>query len=101
MTRYQPYIAVSALDELHDLERNRRRALRRTLKDVAETEQPTHHERAKPLTGWPELFRVREGTARAVCQLEKPRLLILSVGKRKAIYDDLDAIEKRAEAVTA
>jgi len=97
MVSYQPLIELTARRELHTLPVEERRELRAVLKDVAATEQPSHHAKAKQLQGQPGMFRVRTGNCRAVCTLRKPALLILKCGKRKEVYDDLDEIHTRAE----
>jgi len=101
MVSYRPLIEVSAQGDLYDLPREDRSDLRRTLKDVAATKQPTHHPKAKQLEGQPGLFRVRVGNVRAICELEKPNLLIRRVGERKTVYEDIDELTQAATVETA
>lgn len=98
MPQYDPLIEVSARRDLNGLPPEERETLRRVLKDVAATEQPTHHPKVKPLSGFREVFRVRVSDARAVCKLDKPYLLILRVDKRSCVYDDIDELDVTATA---
>jgi len=100
MATYQPMIQVSARSNLHNLPWETRNALRRVLKDVASNEQPTHHEKAKQLQGFEDIFRVRVGEARAICKLDKPCLLILKVNTRDSVYDDIDELDTAVSADT-
>jgi len=93
MVSYEPLIEVSARRDLYALPREERDKLRRVLKDVAEREQPTHHEKTKNLQGFEQVFRVRCGNTRAVCKLEKPNLLILRVNTRDKVYDGIDDLD--------
>jgi len=93
MVSYDILIEVSARRSLNALPREDREPLRTVLKDVARTEQPSHHPKAKPLQGFSQIFRVRVGDARAVLKLDKPSLLILRVGKRRTIYNDIDELD--------
>jgi len=93
VNHYQPLIKSTARSDLFDIPRGKRDELRRVLKDVAATEQPTHHPKIKQLEGQPGLFRVRTGGYRAICALEKPYLLILCVGPRDSVYNNVDELE--------
>jgi len=93
MVSYDILIEVSARRSLNALPREDRESLRTVLKDVARTEQPSHHPKAKPLQGFSQIFRVRVGDARAVCSLQKPHLYILKVGQRSTVYNDIDDVE--------
>jgi len=101
MVSYQPLIEVSARRSLHALPRRERAELRRVLKDVAATKQPSHHAKAKQLQGFEHIFRIRVGATRAVCKLDKPHLLILKIGKRRTVYNDIDELDVSATADVA
>jgi len=101
MVSYDILIEVSARRSLNALPRKERESLRTVLKDVAQTKQPSHHPKAKPLQGFSEIFRVRVGDARAVCKLDKPNLLVLRVGKRRTVYNDIDELDSDVTADAA
>jgi len=99
MPRYDVELHRSARRELDALEEAARERLTDTLVAVAETREPTSHEAVRALEGQPDAFRVRVGSVRAVCQLDKPSLQVLAVGPRKSVYDGIDdVIDARATA---
>lgn len=99
MPRYELLVHTTAERELSDLDREDRERLTDTITAVAEQRQPTSHDAVRPLEGQPNVFRVRVGDVRAVCQLEKPNLLVLRVGYRKNVYDGIDdVVQQRASA---
>jgi len=98
MVEYQLLAHRAAKRELETLPAKAEHDLREVIDEVAATEQPSQHERAKPLEGQPGLFRVRAGDARAVVTLDKPCLLVLRVGLRKDVYRDIDSIHRRTPA---
>jgi mRNA-degrading endonuclease RelE of RelBE toxin-antitoxin system len=95
MPRYEPVLHPNAKRELDTLPDGLRERLTGTLKEVAETRQPTSHTSAKMLEGQPGLFRVRVGDARAICELSKPELQILACQRRADVYDGIDEIDER------
>lgn len=92
MVTHQPLLHVSARRELHSLPTHDRRELRRVIKDVAASPQPSHHEKCKQMEGQPEVFRIRTGDCRAVCTLQKPALYVLRIGKRNGVYQEIDTV---------
>lgn len=95
MVSYEPVCHATADKELNNLADDDAAALRSVLKDVATCEQPSHHEKAKPLEGQDGLFRVRVGDTRAICELDKPNLIVWKVGPRTTVYDAIDDIDDR------
>lgn len=99
MVSYQPLLHTTAERELQQLPRADRERLTDVLKDVAATREPSRHEKARDLEGQPGMFRVRVGDVRAICTLEKPSLLILRVSHRSDVYEKVDELDERLEAV--
>jgi mRNA-degrading endonuclease RelE of RelBE toxin-antitoxin system len=99
MVSYDITIHRSAKRELQTLEDSDRSRLTDAIADVAREKQPTHHEKARILEGQSGLFRVRVGDMRAVCELCKPSLQVLSVGYRDNVYDCIDSINERRASV--
>lgn len=86
----------AAQSELEQAPQTTRNALRRTLKDVATCERPTNHSKAKPLRHAENLFRVREGKYRALCDLSLPHVRVLLVDHRGDVYSRTEeAIERK------
>lgn len=67
------------------------------ISEASERRQPTSHPKVKHLSGGDGLFRVRAEGYRAICQLEKPELQVLLVGKRRTVYDRLHVAKRRAK----
>lgn len=99
MVSYEPLLHRTAERELDELPRGDRERLTSVLRDVAQTRSPTQHQKVRDLEGQDGLFRVRVGDLRAICALEKPSLLILKVGYRKEVYECVDCVDERLEAV--
>ena len=97
VTSYEIALHKTAERELNDLEDTKADRLRDALRDVSRQEQPTQHDKVKQLEGQRGRFRVRVGDVRAICQLDKPNLLILKVGNRKNVYDGIDNIGDRLQ----
>jgi mRNA-degrading endonuclease RelE of RelBE toxin-antitoxin system len=95
MVSYHPVLHRTAKRELDDLDASDRERLTDVFKDVAETRSPTTHEKVRQLEGQTDLFRVRVGTVRAICTLQKPELRILRIGHRQNVYDVIDGIDDR------
>ena len=99
MVSYQLAIHTTAkreLDALSDAERER---LTNTIADVAECRKPTAHASTRMLEGQDGLYRVRVGDLRAVLELDKPTLRVLTCGRRANVYDDIDEVcDRRASA---
>ena len=92
MVSYQPVLHPTAERELNSLDDSERNRLVDVLHEVAGTKEPTKHEKCKILEGQRGLFRVRVGDVRAVCRLNKPKLIIGKVGMRKEVYTDIDRV---------
>lgn len=99
MPQYELLIHTTARRELDQLDDADRERLTDTLAAVARQRQPTQHDSVRMLKGQPGLFRVRVGDTRAVCSLSKPNLLVLRVGYRKEVYDDIDDVDSRLASV--
>jgi mRNA-degrading endonuclease RelE of RelBE toxin-antitoxin system len=99
MPSYDIQIHRSAKRRLQQLPDDKRERLVDTIASVAEEREPTSHESVRPLEGHRDLFRVRAGDCRAVCTLSKPDLLVVAAGARKNVYDDIDAVAERVQAV--
>ncbi|AFH22765.1 hypothetical protein OSG_eHP34_00160 [environmental Halophage eHP-34] len=97
MVSYEIALHKTAERELNDLEDTKADRLRDALRDVSQQEEPTKHDKVKQLEGQRGRFRVRVGDVRAICQLDKPNLLILKVGNRKNVYDGIDNIGDRLQ----
>ena len=93
MVRYETSIHTTAKRELNDLDADERDRLTDAIVEVAEHRKPTEHSSVRPMTGQDGLFRLREGDLRAVCKLLKPEIVVLKVGKRKDVYENIDEVE--------
>lgn len=80
------------LDDDHDID-----GLAHRINAAAARPQPTAHPEAKILKGDSRFFRIRCGDIRAICHLDKPRLLVLLVEERGTVYDRLDVAHQRAK----
>jgi len=98
MVSYEIALHKTAERDLNDLEESKADRLRDALRDVSRQEQPTQHDKVKQLEGQRGRFRVRVGDVRAICQLSKPRLLVIRVGNRKNVYDGIDNVGDRLQA---
>jgi len=98
MVSYEIALHKTAERELNGLEDSKADRLRDALRDVSQHEQPTQHDKVKQLEGQRGRFRVRVGDVRAICELDKPNLLILKVGNRKNVYDGIDDLGNRLQA---
>lgn len=98
MVSYQPVIHTTAKRELDELDKSDRDRLTDVIADVASVRQPTTHEKVTMLEGQPGVMRVRVGEVRAVLELDKPNLRVLTVGYRSHVYDGIDETvsERRA-----
>jgi mRNA-degrading endonuclease RelE of RelBE toxin-antitoxin system len=92
MVSYNLLIAQQAKRSLGNLPDEPQESLHAVLEDVAASEQPTHHAKAKQMGNQRGMFRIRVGDYRAVCELDKPDLLVHRVGKRPNVYDSVDDI---------
>jgi mRNA-degrading endonuclease RelE of RelBE toxin-antitoxin system len=98
MVSYEPLLHRHAEREFESLKEDEQDRLADVIHSVAEERQPTSHSKTKELEGQRGLFRIRVGDLRAICSLEKPQLLVLAVGKRKEVYEDIDSIDERLAA---
>jgi len=85
---YQLAVAPAAKRALGTLLPDIEEALRDSLHEVAGHEQPTSHPDIRPLSGNNQgRLRLRVGEYRAVLELDKPRLLVLTIDHRETVYD--------------
>ena len=102
MVAYEPVLHVKAERELNALPSEDKDRLTSLIKDVAAEREPTTHPRARHLEGQRGLFRLREGSVRAIATLCKPNIIILKVGKRDSVYEKIDeTIESRSAGIGA
>jgi len=87
---YRLQIHTTAKGELADLPSDHRDRLADTLQAVAREREPTSHEAVRPLEGHRDLFRVRVGDVRAICELEKPSIYVIKIGPRKSVYENIN-----------
>lgn len=99
---YDAELHHSAEGELEDVPHEERELLTDRVIEAAGYKDPTDAPKVKHLNGdyADGLFRVRGGKWRAICCLEKPRLVVLLVEKRKRSYDDhkIEAAQRRRYA---
>jgi len=93
--QYEINVHKGALRELENLPTERMKALKRQIRRIAQKDEPTNNAATKSLRGYEDLFRVRLGRYRIICELKKPTLRVLSVGKREYVYSSMDVIEQR------
>ena len=99
MVRYDLEIHTTAKRELDALPHAERERLTDIIVEVAECRKVTDHASVRMLEGQGGLYRVRTGDLRAVLQLDKPTLRVLTCGRRASVYDDIDEVcERRASA---
>ena len=99
MVRYETAIHTTAKRELDDLDADARDRLTDAIVEVAEHRKPTEHSSVAILEGQDGLYRLRVGDLRAVLQLDKPTLRVLTCGRRASVYDDIDEVcARRASA---
>lgn len=95
---YQPVLHTTAERELNSLPDSDESRITSLIKDVCQHRQPSQHSKIRHLEGHKGLYRLREGNVRAILTLEKPELVVLKVGKRDGVYDDIDDIDQRLSA---
>lgn len=93
--KYRTVLHESAHKEFQELSVTQRQRLRETIKAVAKCESPLNHEKTKHLSGQGDKFRIRVGELRAVCSLDKPRLVVWAIATRAKAYRNID--EKLSE----
>ena len=99
MVRYETSIHTTAKRELDDLNADARDRLTDAIVEVAEHRKPTEHSSVRILEGQDGLYRLRVGDLRAVLQLDRPYLRVLTCGRRASVYDDIDEVcDRRASA---
>jgi mRNA-degrading endonuclease RelE of RelBE toxin-antitoxin system len=91
---YRLRLHKTAEKELQDMPKPARDDLTDLLRDLQATESPTTHQKIKHLQGVGDLFRLRSGEYRAVCRLDKPHLLVLTVGHRSHVYDGINQLKQ-------
>jgi len=99
MPSYETAIHRTAKRELNALPDAERERLTDAIVDVAGHRKPTDHESVRMLEGQDGLYRLRVGDLRAVLQLDRPHLRVLTCGRRASVYDDIDEVcDRRASA---
>jgi len=63
--------------------------------EAATYPQPTMHPDIRPLRGTENLFRVRQGQYRALCDLRPPTLRVLLVHERDGVYACIEQAQSR------
>lgn len=95
MPTYEIQIHKGALRELKQLPTERSQALKKQLRRIASKQEPTNNAAVKILSDYDNLFRIRLGRYRIICELDKPTLRVLGVGKREYVYGQMDTIQTR------
>jgi mRNA-degrading endonuclease RelE of RelBE toxin-antitoxin system len=89
MTSYNLALSPSASRALGALPSEDKERLTDALHEVAEREQPTAHSDVEHLRGDRQgRVRLRVGDWRAILELDKPRLLVHTIGHRGGVYND-------------
>ena len=95
-TAYRIQLHQSAQRELKNYRQDKRDEITDHLQSVAEYRKPTDHPSCEHLSGWTHIYRVRIDRYRAIIQLDQPDLLVLDIGQRRTVYNDLnEVIDKR------
>ena len=84
-----------ARDELHSIPDETASNLKDTLHTAKNREQPSDVSNIKLLRDANQIFRVREGKYRALCDLHPPHLRVLLIDHRETCYDQLDKAKER------
>ena len=84
-------------DTLASLPDSDRERLTAAIWDCAMLRDITKHPSVDHLTG-SDLYRAKAGDYRAVMGLVKPTLVVVLVGHRKNVYDNLDTADARLES---
>lgn len=93
---YSIIVHQTANTELQNIPDQTYAQLKTTLREVAQEEQPTQHKDVRPMRDADNLFRIREGKYRALCDLQKPNLRVLLVGHRDGLYERTqEALDRR------
>jgi mRNA interferase RelE/StbE len=98
MVSYNTVIHQHAERALNGLPEKEQHTLRETLQAVAKCEEPSQHEKVRAMEGQAGMYRVRVGDYRAIYTLEKPYLVVVAVGSRKNVYENVDELHQRVEA---
>jgi len=93
--RYNTVIHKSAQRELHQAPVETAQQLRQSIHEAATYPQPTMHPDIRPLRGTENLFRVRQGQYRALCDLRPPTLRVLLVHERDGVYSCIEQAQSR------
>lgn len=93
---YQVIVHETAEAELADVPDPTRTNLKDTIAEASRREQPTTHPDARPMRDADNIFRLREGKYRALCDLSKPHLRVLLVEHRETVYSRTsEALDRR------
>ena len=98
-TTYRIKLHQSVERDLGKLDSEARETVTDVLSSVAACRKPTDHPSCEFLSGWTHIYRVRADRYRIIVQLDQPDLLVLELGKRRTVYDNLDTIvdQRRVE----
>jgi len=80
--QYEVQVHISARNELVGLPPKDRQAVENRIIACSEHKQPTEHAKASPLRDADNLFRIRVGDYRVLCQLGTGVLQVLKVDER-------------------
>lgn len=93
--QYEIQVHKGAMRELEGLDDPQKQALKDTIKSVASREEPATTAAVKSLSEYDGLFRIRKGRYRIICELAKPELRVLGIGKREYVYSNMDVVTTR------
>jgi len=99
MVSYDLAIHTTAKRELDALTDHERERLTDAIAAVSEHRAPTDHPSVRLLEGQEGLYRLRVGDLRAVLELDRPHLRVLTCGRRANVYDDIDEVCDRRASV--
>jgi len=91
-TAYRLQMHQSAKRDFSKIPQDKRDEITDHLSSVAECRKPTDHPSCEHLSGWTHIYRVRIDRYRAIVQLDQPDLLILEIGQRRTVYNDLNEL---------
>ena len=94
MGQYTIQLHRDAKQTLKGLDADTRKRVEDTLTEVSHSRQPTNHAKCEVLSNNHKevLYKIRVGEYRAIAQLDRPNLLILKLGQRNGMYQDVDDI---------
>ena len=86
-------------DELQELDTETQERIKEAVHEASLMEHPTEHPKMKPLAGHMDLYRLRIGKFRAICDKHMGWLRVLKIGHREKIYreDSLEQVKFRMQ----